>query len=163
MTGIDPLAFRNALGRFATGVTVVTTADAEGRKYGVTANSYNSVSLDPPLILWSLARSSRSMAAFAECRFFVVHVLGAHQEDLALRFAARGDDKFAGMAVREGAGGAPLFDDCLAHFECRVEDRIEGGDHVIFLGHVVGFAAGDHDPLIFHSGRFTRVENRPGT
>ncbi len=159
MNTIDPKAFRNALGRFATGVTVITTVDGAGRKYGVTANSYNSVSLDPPLILWSLAKSSGSMPAFAECDSFVVHILGAHQEDLAMRFARSGEDKFAGMTTREGLGGAPMFDDCLAHFECHVENRLEGGDHVIFLGRVVNFEAGDHEPLLFHSGRFARMES----
>lgn len=154
---IETVELRNALGRFATGVTVITTVDAEGRKYGVTANSYNSVSLDPPLILWSLARSARSMPAFAECETFAVHILGAHQEELARRFAARGEDKFAGIETRIGLGGAPLFDDCLAHFECSVENRFEGGDHIIFLGRVISFEACDHDPLIFHLGRFGRV------
>ncbi|AJP72536.1 flavin reductase family protein [Sphingomonas hengshuiensis] len=157
MSVIEPAELRKALGRFATGVTVITTVDAEGRKYGVTANSYNSVSLDPPLILWSLARTAGSMRAFAACETFAVHILGAHQEDLAKRFAVRGDDKFAGIVTREGLGGAPLFDDCLAHLECRVENRFEGGDHVIFLGRVISFEACDHDPLLFHLGRFARV------
>ncbi len=154
---IEPIELRRALGRFATGVTVITTVDAQGRKYGVTANSYNSVSLDPPLILWSLARTSRSMAAFEQCDSFAVHILGAHQEELAMRFATRGEDKFAGLETRDGLGGVPLFDDCVAHFECSVENRFEGGDHLIFLGRVRSFDACDHDPLIFHLGRFARV------
>jgi len=152
----DPRELRNVLGQFATGVTVITTTDPAGNKVGLTANSYNSVSLDPPLILWSLARNSRSMNVFSTCEAFVVHILAAHQEDLARRFASRDVDKFAGLKTREGLGGAPVFDDCLAHLECRTEKRIEGGDHIIFLGRVMNFQAGDHDPLIFHSGRFTR-------
>ena len=158
MTEIDSLEFRNALGTFATGVTVITTVDAEGNRYGVTANSYNSVSLDPPLILWSLANSSGSLQAFMQCDTFAVHILGAHQEDLAMRFASRGDDKFAGMETRAGIGDVPLFDDCVAHFECHTENRFEGGDHVIFLGRVLHFEQCDHEPLLFHRGKFARVQ-----
>lgn len=138
-------------------MTVITTVDGEGRRYGVTANSYNSVSLDPPLILWSLSKGSRSMEAFENCSAFAVHILGAHQEDLARRFAARGEDKFAELDTRGGFGGVPLFDDCVAHFECTTENRFEGGDHLIFLGRVIHFEAGDHEPLLFHRGGFTRV------
>lgn len=156
---IEPSEFRNALGRFATGVTVVTTVDEAGCRFGVTANSYNSVSLDPPLVLWSLANSSRSMAAFAGCEVFAVHILGAHQEDLAMRFASRGEDKFAELNTREGFGGVPLFDDCVAHFECVTQNRFEGGDHQIFLGRVVNFEAGDREPLLFHRGRFAKVHS----
>ncbi len=162
MSSINSVEFRNALGRFATGVTIITTLDQQGLPAGVTANSYNSVSLDPPLVLWSLARDSRSMDAFADCSEFAVHILGAHQEELALRFASRGDDKFAGLKVHPGHGGVPLFDDCVAHFECVTENRFEGGDHVIFLGRVVNFEACDHEPLLFHRGKFTRVHgNQP--
>lgn len=105
MTSIEPIAFRNALGSFATGVTVITTVDAEGKRYGVTANSYNSVSLNPPLILWSLAKTSGSLDAFMHSDSFAVHILGVHQQDLANRFATGGDDKFVGMATRAGTGG----------------------------------------------------------
>lgn len=151
----DPGEFRGALGRFATGVTIVTTRDGGGRAYGVTANSYNSVSLDPPLVLWSLARNSRSFEAFRQCEAFAVHILGTHQQELATRFASRNEtDKFAGLDVRDGHGGAPLFDDCAARFECAAHDCFDGGDHVIFLGRVVAFEARDKEPLIFHEGRF---------
>lgn len=159
MKTFNPRELRDALGRFATGVTVITTLGPDGRKYGVTANSYNSVSLDPPLILWSLAKSSRSMDAFAGSDTFVVHILGAHQEDLATRFASRADDKFAGLEVSEGLGGAPRIHDCVARLECRMESQVEGGDHVIFIGRVVSFEHCDHEPLLFHSGRFARVGN----
>lgn len=159
MKQFDPAEFRSALGRFATGVTVITTVDGEGRRYGVTANSYNSVSLDPPLVLWSLARSSRSFEAFHAAEAFAIHILSVHQEDLARRFASKDVDKFAGLHVHDGYGGVPLFDECAAHFECVTENRFEGGDHVIFLGRVVSFERCDNDPLIFHDGRFGRVSN----
>jgi flavin reductase (DIM6/NTAB) family NADH-FMN oxidoreductase RutF len=157
LDAIDPRRLRDALGRFATGVTVITTTDADGNRYGVTANSYNSVSLDPPLILWSLAKSSRSMPAFAQCDHFAVHILGEHQEALAMRFASSADDKFAGLETREGIGGVPLFDNCAAHLECSTENAIEGGDHTIFLGRVLNFESCDCEPLLFHAGRFARV------
>lgn len=159
MKQFDPAEFRSALGRFATGVTIITTVDGQGRRYGVTANSYNSVSLDPPLVLWSLAKTSRSLDAFMACEAFAIHILSAAQEELAMRFASRGDaDKFAGLHVREGHGGVPLFDECAAHLECLTENRFEAGDHIIFLGRVVNFERCDSDPLIFHDGRFTRVQ-----
>lgn len=159
MTAIDSAGFRNALGRFATGVTIVTTVDEAGGRFGVTANSYNSVSLDPPLVLWSLAKASLSMEAFRQSKAFAVHVLGAHQEELARRFASRGHDKFADLDTHAGFGGVPLFDDCVAHFECVTENCFEGGDHVIFLGRVVNFKARDHEPLLFHRGSFARVHS----
>ncbi|MEO9132521.1 MAG: flavin reductase family protein [Sphingomonas sp.] len=157
MSNFDPREFRNALGRFATGVTVVTTVDDAGKYYGVTANSYNSVSLDPPLILWSLATRAGSFPAFERAEAFAVHVLGSAQEDLAMRFATRSEDKFAGLDTIEGYRGVPLLTHCAAHFECVTEERFQGGDHLIFLGRVVRFEQCDHDPLIFHQGRFGRV------
>ena len=160
MKDFDALEFRNALGRFATGVTIVTTVDAAGERYGVTANSYNSVSLDPPLVLWSLAKTSRSIDAYRNADVFAVHILSAHQEELAMRFASPVADKFAGLHVHEGHGGVPLFDECAAHFECVTENTFEGGDHVIFLGRVVSFERGDSEPLVFHDGRFTRVNGQ---
>lgn len=159
----DPADFRNALGRFATGVTIVTTVDGEGNRYGITANSYNSVSLDPPLVLWSLARTSRSLPAFEKCDFFAIHILSAHQEDLAMRFASRGVvDKFAGLHLHQGHGGVPLFEECAARFECVTSNSFEGGDHLIFLGRVLNFERCDSDPLVFHDGRFTRVRSPSG-
>jgi len=161
MQNFNPVELRNALGRFATGVTIVTTVDEAGNRYGITANSYNSVSLDPPLVLWSLARSSRSLAVFENCQAFAIHILSAHQQELAMRFASRGEvDKFAGLHLREGHGGVPLFEECAAHFECVTENRFEGGDHLIFLGRVINFERCDSDPLVFHDGRFTGVTRR---
>ena len=152
----DSSRFRQVLGHFTTGVTVVTAAAPDG-PVGLAVGSFASVSLDPPLVLWSLAKTSRSMDAFRECDAFAIHILGAHQEELAKRFATRADDKFAELETREGYGRVPLFDDCVAHFECVTENRFEGGDHMIFLGRVVNFEACDHEPLLFHRGSFKRV------
>jgi 3-hydroxy-9,10-secoandrosta-1,3,5(10)-triene-9,17-dione monooxygenase reductase component len=146
--------FRGALGAFATGVTIVTTRDAEGRDVGLTANSFNSVSLEPPMVLWSLAKSARSLPAFLAATHFAVHVLAADQEELSLRFAARGSEKFAGLDLERSAAGVPLLRGCSARFQCRTAFRHEGGDHVIFVGAVESFDHSDHPPLVFHGGRY---------
>ena len=149
--------FRDALGAFATGVTIVTTRDPKGRDFGLTANSFNSVSLEPPMVLWSLARSARSLPAFLAATHFAVHVLAADQEALSVRFAARGADKFAGLDLERGAGKVPLLRGCSARFQCRTAFRHEGGDHVIFVGAVDSFDQSDRPALIFHGGRYTRT------
>ncbi len=151
----DALDFRAALGMFATGVTIVTACDAQGRRVGITANSFNSVSLTPPLVLWSLARRAAALPAFAAGSHYAINVLAADQRALADRFAARGDDRFEGVALREGWCGAPVIAGAVAVFECFNRSRYEEGDHVIFVGevehceHRAGAA-----PLIFHGGRY---------
>ena len=149
----DTLSFRNALGNFATGVTVITAKSEDGTLAGVTANSFNSVSLDPPLVLWSLDRSSPSLQIMENASHFCVHVLAEGQGDLCMKFAKSGDDKFTGVEFAEGLGGAPVFDGCLAHFECRNMVHHEGGDHVIIVGEVERFETADGDPLIFFRGQ----------
>lgn len=150
----DIRAFRNALGSFATGVTVITTRAADGTSVGLTANSFNSVSLDPPMVLWSLAKTSRSMPVFAEAEYFAVHVLAAEQEALSVRFAKSGEDKFAQIAVENGIAGLPLLPDCAARFQCKTSFRHEGGDHIIFVGEVLDFDRSDHAPLLYHAGQY---------
>lgn len=153
----DPHAFRDALGTFVTGVTIVTARDADGQPVGLTANSFNSVSLDPPMVLWSLALSSNSLPVFRDADSWAVHILAADQQDMSDRFATPGLDKFAGMAPADGPEGAPLFEGCAARFGCRARFEYEGGDHAIFLGEVVDFDRRDAEPLIYHSGRYGRV------
>ena len=154
--------FRAALGSFATGVTIVTTRNAAGEDIGLTANSFNSVSLDPPMVLWSLARKSLSLPAFLESGFFAVHVLAASQEDLSVTFATRGASKFAGLQLTRGAGGIPLIPGCSALFQCKTAFNYEGGDHVIFVGEVQEFEHFNRPPLVFHSGRYAvAVEKAP--
>jgi 3-hydroxy-9,10-secoandrosta-1,3,5(10)-triene-9,17-dione monooxygenase reductase component len=156
--------FRSALGAFATGVTIVTTRDAEGRDIGLTANSFNSVSLDPPMVLWSLAKSARSLPAFLAAQHFAVHVLAADQEELSLRFATRGSEKFGGLELERGASQIPLLRGCSARFQCRTAFRHEGGDHVIFVGAVETFDQSDRTPLVFHGGRYAlAVQKEPPT
>jgi flavin reductase (DIM6/NTAB) family NADH-FMN oxidoreductase RutF len=145
---------RDALGRFATGVTVVTTMTAEG-PLGITANSFASVSLTPPLVLWSPARKSSRFPAFEAASHFAIHVLSAGQRPLAERFARVGaGDDFAGLDFRPGLGAAPLLDGCSARFECRHAAGYDGGDHLIVVGEVLRLERHDLPPLLFHRGGY---------
>ena len=149
-------AFRAALGMFATGVTIVTARDTQGAPVGLTANSFNSVSLSPPLVLWSLARSAASMPAFEQGSHYTINILAAEQHALAERFSSKSvDDRFADLVFRDGAGGAPILDGAVAVFECFNRSRYEEGDHVIFVGEVERCERRPGaQPLIFHGGRY---------
>ena len=157
---IEPRALRNALGAFATGVTIVTTRGVDGSDIGLTANSFSSVSLDPPMVLWSLAKTAGSLDAFRQNGHFAVHVLAADQVDLSSRFASRGVDRFAGIAVERGPGNVPLLDGCSARFECRTAFQYDGGDHVIFVGEVLNLTHSQRPPLVFHGGRYGMIIKR---
>ena len=147
--------FRAALGMFATGVTVVTARTADGGLVGLTANSFNAVSLEPPLVLWSLSRAAASLSAFSTGSHYAINILGADQQALAKRFAAKGVDRFADLQFVEGAGGAPLLRGAAATFECFNRSRYEEGDHVIFVGEVERCAhRAGASPLLFHGGKF---------
>jgi len=140
---------------FATGVTIVTARSAQGTCIGLTANSFNSVSLTPPLVLWSLARSAGSMAAFSAGSHYAINILSADQQDLAKQFAARDGDRFAGVQFVLGASGAPLLAGAAATFECFNRSRYEEGDHVIFVGEVERCThRSGASPLLFHGGKF---------
>lgn len=161
-SGFDARAFRGALGNFATGVTIVTTFDDEHEDVGITANSFNSVSLDPPMVLWSLSRKAKSLPAFLNNPYFAVHILAADQEALSQRFATQGANKFANLELTRGPGNVPLLDGCSARFVCRTAFKHDGGDHVIFVGAVLSFDASSHAPLLFHAGRYAvAVEKNP--
>jgi len=149
------LEFRQALGAFATGVTIVTARDASGAFVGLTANSFNSVSIDPPLVLWSLSRRAGSMPIFSRGSHYAIHILASDQVDLAQRFATKDIDRFAGIPWKEGAGGVPLLDGAAARFECFNRSRYEEGDHVIFVGEVERCEHSEGArPLLFHGGRY---------
>ena len=162
-SAIDPRDFRNALGTFATGVTIVTAMAADGKPYGVTCNSFASVSLNPPLVLWSLGMFSQGLSTFQNASHFTVNVLGASQQALASRFAKSGDDKFLGVEWVSGLGNAPVLKDCIANFQCRAANRYYGGDHVIFLGAVEAYAYNRHEPLLFAQGGYGRFLRPDGT
>ncbi|WP_394756178.1 flavin reductase family protein [Rhodoferax sp.] len=147
--------FRVALGMFATGVTIVTARTAEGALVGLTANSFNSVSLDPPLVLWSLARAAASLPAFSTGSHYAIHILSSQQKALAQQFAARGLDRFANVEFEPGVSGAPLLVGAAATFECFNRSRYEEGDHVIFVGEVERCShRSGASPLLFHGGKF---------
>jgi flavin reductase (DIM6/NTAB) family NADH-FMN oxidoreductase RutF len=153
---------RRALGSFATGITVVTARDpgAEGvgaSDVGLTVNSFSSVSLEPPLVLWCLARRAASFAAFERADHYAVHVLGAHQQALSQRFATHGIDRFAGLDLLRGPGDLPLLADCVTRFVCRIVERYAGGDHLILLGQVEYFETGEQPPLLYLRGRYRSV------
>ncbi|MGH8505085.1 MAG: flavin reductase [Stenotrophobium sp.] len=157
---LDAAEFRKALGSFATGVTIITTRGPDGQPLGLTVNSFNSVSLNPPLVLWSLANNSMSLPAFRTAPHWAVHVLATDQEPLSARFAKRGEDKFAGLDTETGVGDIPLLKGCTARFECRAAFQYDGGDHVIFVGEVQNFSRSEAAPLVFHSGRYAHATRR---
>jgi len=152
---LDPLLLRNALGAFATGITVITTVGPDGRDVGVTANSFNSVSLDPPLVLWSLKKESSSMSAFGVAEHFAVHLLAFGQRAISERFSSRREDRFEGLAVQRGAGNVPLLEGCAGRFVCRTEYRYEGGDHMIFVGRVLDVQLSEQAPLLYVRGSYS--------
>lgn len=159
--GFDPQAFRAALGTFTTGVTIITTRAADGEPIGITANSFNSVSLNPPLVLWSLAKNARSREAFANAKHWNVHVLSAAQEALSGRFARQGEDKFSGLELDEGISKAPLLNGCTARFQCRTAFSYDGGDHIIFVGEVLAYDRSELPPLVFQSGQYALAARKP--
>jgi flavin reductase (DIM6/NTAB) family NADH-FMN oxidoreductase RutF len=160
-SGLDRRELRNALGAFATGVTVVTASPDQGGRVGVTANSFTSLSLEPPLVLWCLARDSSNLPAFREAGHFAINVLAVGQHHLSRLFATSGVDKFAGVEVRPGAHGIPLLDGCLAHYVCRSVRQIDAGDHVIFIGEIEWYELLEGEPLVFHSGSYRVTTRHP--
>lgn len=157
-TDIPPEALRSALGCFATGIAIVTGLDPEHGAVGLTISSFNALSLNPPLVLWSLALKSRNRPAFRPGRPFIVNVLSDMQHDTCLRFAKSGSDKFAGVKTTPGFQGVPLVDGSVAHFDCLVEQAITAGDHELYIGRVVSVQS-DRSlaPLIFHRSEITAL------
>jgi flavin reductase (DIM6/NTAB) family NADH-FMN oxidoreductase RutF len=149
-----PQTLRAALGRFATGVTIISCVGPAGAPVGLTANSFSALSLDPPLVLWSLRQSSGSLAAFEAAPHFAVNVLAESQVDLSRRFASSQADKFAEGAWAAGLGGAPVLAGCAAVFECEVASRQVAGDHVLFIGRVLRLADLSVAPLLFQGGHY---------
>ena len=146
--------YRRALAQFATGVTVVTTRDAKDGPVGLTVNSFNSVSLEPPLVLWSLALKASSVPAFDACSHYAINVLASHQLEVAQRFATRGVDRFGPRDWHDGPHGVPVLEGCIATFVARNRSRHPEGDHVILVGEIVHFSAPGGHPLVFHDGRY---------
>lgn len=154
---IDSRTLRNALGCFPTGVTIVTALGPGGAFVGLTINSFNSLSLDPPLVLWSLSSRSSSLRVYESAERFAVNILAEDQVALSRRFAATGPNKFHDVAVHAGLGGIPLIDGCSAHIECRAHSSQAAGDHVLFVGRIEQVHTSGRPPLVFVGGRYRSV------
>lgn len=146
--------FRNALGGFATGITVITTLGKNGQKVGMTANSFNSVSLTPPLILWSIGKNTNCFEDFMAAEAFAVHVLAEDQQDLSNLFATTGIDRFADLECSEGLSGVPILPHYSVCFQCKMAKQYDGGDHIIMTGEVVQFDDNGLQPLVFYRGNY---------
>ena len=156
---LDSRHFRNALSQFATGVAVVTARLDNGEFVGLTVTSFNSVSLDPPLVLWSLSDSARSLPVFNAASHYVINILGAHQAALADRFSRRIPNRFAGVDYTLSAAGCPILKDAAAWFECSNRSRYPEGDHVIFVGQVEHCDAAPQEALVFHGGHYVATHS----
>lgn len=145
---------RNTLGQFATGVTIVTARDPAGDMIGMTVNSFSSVSLDPPLVLWSLDEASYGYHIYQQADCFCINVLAADQSDLARKFSQASDDKFDAVKLKLGNNGVALLEGCVAYLECTKEAQYPGGDHMIIIGRVEHFLSTNRQPLLFYTGQF---------
>lgn len=154
---LDAKELRRVMAQFATGVTIITTRDAAGTPYGLTANAFTSLSLDPPLCLVCVDRQAETFAHFYDSKVFTVNILTREQEDLSSRFAKSGGDKFVGVETLPGHHGAPLIAGALAHVECRITDTLEGGDHVVHVGRIERVAVHRGEPLLFFQGKYRRL------
>ncbi len=159
MTEFTSMDFRRCLGEFVTGVTVITTVGPDGTLYGLTANSFSSVSLDPPLILWSLRLNATNFPIYSTAETFAVNILAEDQVDISNRFAKSGPDRFAGVSISRGGGGVPLIDGAVAQLECRREASYPGGDHVVFIGRVLRVRNSGRRPLALRSGSYMTVHS----
>ena len=150
-------ALRECLGRFATGVTVVTCADAKGGPCGITANSFSSVSLEPPLVLWNIAKVSNSLQVYLSAKFFAFNILGENQQDVSDHFARTDHTRFDGIEYTLSADGVPLLADTIASLQCRTAEIHDCGDHYIIIGEVLRFDSRDGKPLVFANGAYTAL------
>lgn len=151
--------FRHALGRFASGVTVVTTRDADNRLHGITVSAFCSVSLEPPLILVCIEKKAGSHHAFSAGKAFVVNLLAAHQQHISDRFASHIADKFEGVAYRQGIEDLPVLNEALANLECVLKHAYEAGDHTIFVGEIETAHISDGEPLVYFHGNYRNLAN----
>jgi 3-hydroxy-9,10-secoandrosta-1,3,5(10)-triene-9,17-dione monooxygenase reductase component len=151
---MDAQDLRRALGRFSTGVTIVTCLDPHGQRVGLTANSFNALSLDPPLVLWSLRLASGSLPAFRAAQRYAIHVLSEDQVHLSRRFAGKAEDKFDAGDWTMGEHGAPVLAGCAAVFECQTHGQHEQGDHLLFVGRVLACSEAALPPLVYQAGHY---------
>ncbi len=156
---LDVREIRNMMGHFATGVTVITTKDSAGKAFGLTVNSFTSLSLNPPLVIVCVDRTVDCYSCFDETKVFAVNVLSEDQEELSRRFATKGIEKFEGIQWRMGENGAPLLEGVIGTIECKVTHSYEGGDHTIFLGEILSATAKGDRPLLFFKGKYARLSS----
>ena len=149
--------FKLAMGRFPSGVTIVTTVGLEGKKCGFTASAFSSLSLDPPLILVCLATSADCYNSFNSCDKFAINIIGKEQEELAFKFAAKGVEKFNGNEFKEGAIGLPILPNCIVSLECNTKDTYPAGDHAILVGEVKHIHLNDGTPSVWYEGKFRKL------
>ncbi|MCU1718070.1 flavin reductase [Pseudomonas sp. 5P_3.1_Bac2] len=164
-SALDPREFRQVLGTFTTGVTVITARGQDNTLAGVTANSFNSVSMDPPLVLWSLARKSNSLDTFASAEHWAVHILAHDQDNISSHFArsVSGQEKFADINYENGLDNTPLLSGCTARLQCRTKNIYDGGDHIILVGEVITYDKCDTPPLVFQKGSYAIATNTSQT
>ena len=151
---IEKNELRRIMGHFATGVTVITTVSGQGTPYGLTANAFMSVSLEPPLVLISVDKKAESYPYFEQSRVFTINILRDDQEGLSRRFAVSGGNKFEGIAFHRGANNVPILEDTLAHVECRLHAAYDGGDHTLYLGEILEAETREGRPLLFYRGGY---------
>jgi len=154
---VDPLSFRRACARFATGITIATVLGSDGTPQGFTANSFTSVSVDPPMVLLCIDRSANVLPHFQAAPQFGINVLSAEQKELSMRFATRGQDRFEGVGWRTGVGSSPILEGALAQFECLTRQVWEAGDHLIFLGEVIAAHYEDGAPLLYYASAYREL------
>ncbi len=159
---MDLQELRRVMGHFATGVTVITTADRGGIPFGLTANAFTSLSLNPPLALICVDKTVQCYSCFEESRIFAVNVLSEDQEEISRRFATKGIEKFTGIKWHKGRHGVALLDGAMGHIECKVVHSYEGGDHTIYVGEIVSAAASGERPLVFFKGKYRRLRGQDG-
>ena len=163
MTPVDKREMRNCFGKFATGITIITALAPDGTKLGLTVNSFSSLSLEPPMILWSLDKRSNNLEALKSASHFAVNVLASDQIELSNRFASPSDEKYQGVELVESKCDLPLFSGAVAHLECKNVDQHDGGDHVIFVGEVEYFTTFDKKPLLYANGQYAVAGRHPAT
>ncbi|MDP1520224.1 flavin reductase family protein [Porticoccus litoralis] len=158
MTNNPQRELRNAMGNFATGITVITALDGQGNPRGMTANSFSSVSLEPAMVSWCVGRDSRLFELFQQTDHFAVNILHSGQQAISQLFAGSEQNKFDHVNWHPGLHGLPILDDCPCHFQCRIEHRHPGGDHIILVGRVLEFSNEPLEPLIFHGGQYRTLK-----
>jgi len=162
LNAVDGALFRQTMSRYASGVTVVTALDEQGKPWGLTANAISSVSLHPPLVLLCIDKKANTYEAVTKASYFAINILNRWQDELALLFATRGADKFAGMAYQQGITGAPLLPEVsIAVIECRMYAQYDGGDHTIVVGEVVAASVSEGQPLLFYDRKFGTLASNP--